>query len=79
MANKFFSQWPAQRSLLCVILKYGNSNDFKVEADPVLLELSLAYAVRIAEERHPINDNNGDFSKKYLIVYFNFSMYDFKT
>ena len=35
--------------------------DFKVEADPALLE--LAYAVRIAEERHPINDNDNDFNK----------------
>jgi hypothetical protein len=33
---------------------------FKVEADPVL---ALAYAVRIAEERHPINDNDDDFNK----------------
>jgi hypothetical protein len=33
--------------------------DFKVEADPALLE----YAIRIAEERHPINDNYDDFNK----------------
>ncbi len=38
---------------------------FKVEADPALLV--LAYAVRIAEERHPINDNDDDFNKWYLI------------
>jgi hypothetical protein len=31
---------------------------FKVEADPALL--ALAYAVRIAEEHHPINDNDDD-------------------
>ena len=49
--------------------------DFKVEADPALLE--LAYAVRIAEERHPINDNDDDFNKWYLIVYIYFSLYDF--
>ena len=41
--------------------------DFKVEADPILLE--LVYAVRIYEERHPINDNDDDFNKWYLIVY----------
>ena len=29
--------------------------DSKVEVDPALLE--WAYTVRIAEERHPINDN----------------------
>ena len=40
-------------------------NDFKVEADSALLE--LANAVRIAEERHPINDNYDDFNKLYLI------------
>ncbi len=34
--------------------------DFKVEADPALL--ALAYAVRIAEEHHPINDNDDDFN-----------------
>ena len=38
---------------------------FKVEADPALL--ALAYSVRIAEERHPINDNDDDFNKWYLI------------
>ena len=32
--------------------------DFKVEADPALL--ALAYAVRIVEEHHPINDNHDD-------------------
>ncbi len=35
--------------------------DFKIEADPALL--ALEYAVRIAEERHPINDNDDDFNK----------------
>ena len=30
--------------------------DFKVEEDPALL--ALAYAVRIAEEHHQINDND---------------------
>jgi hypothetical protein len=37
--------------------------DFKVEVDPALFELALAYAVRIAEECHPINDNDNDFNK----------------
>ena len=40
--------------------------DFKVEADPALLE--LAYAVRIAEERHLINDNYDDFNKWYYLI-----------
>ena len=35
--------------------------DFKVEVDPALLK--LAYAVRIAEERNPINDNYDYFNK----------------
>ena len=51
--------------------------DFKVEVDPALFELALAYAVRIAEECHPINDNDNDFNKWYLIVYVYFSLYDF--
>ncbi len=42
--------------------------------DPALLE--LAYAVRIPEERHPINDNYDDF-KRYLIVYIYYSLYNF--
>ena len=54
---------------MCDILKDGDSNmdlnveamDFKVEADPALLE--LVYAVRIVEERHPINNNDDDFNK----------------
>jgi hypothetical protein len=45
--------------------------DFKVEADPA--QLALAYT----EERHPINDNDDDFNKWYLIVYIYFSLYDF--
>ena len=44
--------------------------DFKVEADPALL--ALAYAVKIAEERHPINDNGDDFNKWYLIEFYIF-------
>jgi hypothetical protein len=35
--------------------------NFKVEADPALLE--LAYTVRIVKKRRPINDNDDDFNK----------------
>ena len=40
---------------------YSVEIGFKVEADPALL--ALAYAVSIAEERHPINNNHDYFNK----------------
>ena len=44
---------------------------FKVEAGPALL--ALAYAVRIAEEHHPINDNDDDLING---IYFSMILYD---